>query len=303
MRESPRLHSDEVPASVALVERLIAVQHPDWAGLPVSIVPESGTEATIYRLGGALAVRLPRTAEAVDGIEKQVRWLPRLASAIPCAIPELVARGEPTEEYPLPWTVWRWIPGETPRVDDDGFDERGLAWDLSRFVTALRGVEPSGAPPSARGGGLSERDAPMCAALRSLDAGLDGEFDLGQIERRWAACLSVPEWTEAQVWVHGDLLPGNLLVDPGRRLVGVLDFAMAGIGDPACDCIPAWSSLGASGRARFREAIRVDDDTWARGKGWALSVAVIILPYYRDTHPALVAVARRMLRAVLGEPS
>lgn len=302
MREWPKLHPDEIPTSVALVERLIAAQRPEWARLPVRFVPESGTEATVYRLGDELAVRMPRTPGGVDGFETQVRWLRRIHSAVSCAIPEFVAQGEPTDEYPLPWTVWRWIPGETLRVTDS-FDDCALATDLARFVTALRGVDPSGAPRSSRGGGLRDRDAPMRAALNALDPELDGAFDLVRIERRWEECLSVPEWSEAPVWVHGDLLPGNLLVDSAQRLVGVLDFALAGIGDPACDCIPAWSSFGPSGRARFREAIRVDDDTWARGQGWALSVAAIIIPYYRYTHPALVAVARRTVRAVLGEPS
>ena len=42
------------------------------------------------------------------------------------------------------------------------------------------------------------------------------------------------------MWVHGDLLPGNLLVVEGR-LAAVIDFGALNAGDPACDLQPAWN--------------------------------------------------------------
>ena len=52
-------------------------------------------------------------------------------------------------------------------------------------------------------------------------------------------------------------------------------------------------------REGYRAALDVDDDTWARGRGWALSIALIQLPYYRDTNPTLAANSRRVIREVL----
>lgn len=74
-----------------------------------------------------------------------------------------------------------------------------------------------------------------------------------------------------------------------------------GIGDPACDLIPAWSVFSASTRRVFRSALGVDEATWLRGRGWALSVALIILPYYEKTNLGLVAIANRMLNEILNE--
>jgi len=54
-------------------------------------------------------------------------------------------------------------------------------------------------------------------------------------------------------------------------------------------------------RERFREEVDVDDATWIRGRGWALSVAVIALPYYEKSHPAFARLASDMIRAVLDE--
>jgi hypothetical protein len=39
------------------------------------------------------------------------------------------------------------------------------------------------------------------------------------------------------------------------------------------------------------------------GRGWALSVALIALPYYKDTNPVFADVARHLIREVLAEQS
>ena len=56
------------------------------------------------------------------------------------------------------------------------------------------------------------------------------------------------------------------------------------VGDPACDMIVAWNLLPASARETFRAAVDVDDATWSRGRGWALSMALGQPPYYRNTN-------------------
>jgi aminoglycoside phosphotransferase (APT) family kinase protein len=104
------------------------------------------------------------------------------------------------------------------------------------------------------------------------------------------------------VWVHGDLAPGNLLCVDGR-LSAVIDFGCLGVGDPACDLMPAWNLLPVAARAVFREGLRVDDATWARGRGWALSVALVQLPYYLPTNPTIVAGSRHAIAQVLADLS
>jgi len=73
------------------------------------------------------------------------------------------------------------------------------------------------------------------------------------------------------------------------------------VGDPACDLIVAWNLLPADTRDIFRAAVRADDATWARGRGWALPVALIALPYYRNTNPGLAASARYVIGEILAD--
>ncbi len=73
------------------------------------------------------------------------------------------------------------------------------------------------------------------------------------------------------------------------------------MGDPACDLLVAWNLLPAEARDVFRAALGVDDATWARGRGTALSVAIVALPYYLNTNPEIVASARHTIDVVLAD--
>lgn len=85
------------------------------------------------------------------------------------------------------------------------------------------------------------------------------------------------------------------------RLSAVIDFGCVGVGDPACDAMAAWTYFSAETRDAYRAALPVDDATWARGRGWALSVGLIALPYYVTTNPVLAGIGRRAIEEVLAE--
>ncbi len=91
------------------------------------------------RLGDDLAVRLPRIAGAVAQVELEQRWLPRLEPELPFAIPAPIARGQPGEGYPWPWSVYRWLDGETV-APERVKDMNQLARDLARWIVALRSI-------------------------------------------------------------------------------------------------------------------------------------------------------------------
>jgi aminoglycoside phosphotransferase (APT) family kinase protein len=292
---TPKMHADEVDTDVSLVRRLLAAQFAPWATLPVEPVPSSGTDNALYRLGRDMVVRLPRIQGAVGGVAKDLRLLPMLAPLLPVAIPVPLAKGAPAEGYPWEWGVYSWLEGENPTLDDNA-DRDSLARDLAHFVAALHRIDPAGAPPSGRGVPLALRDEETRAAL----AALEGMIDVDATTAAWEAALETPAWRGRPIWVHGDLLPGNLLVQ-GGRLTGVIDFSGIGVGDPACDLVVAWGVLPRRARDVFRSELGVDDATWARGRGWALSVALIALPYYNDTNPAFAAVARHLIHEVLAD--
>jgi aminoglycoside phosphotransferase (APT) family kinase protein len=81
----------------------------------------------------------------------------------------------------------------------------------------------------------------------------------------------------------------------------VIDFGALNVDDPACDLSVAWTLFSGESRAAFRAALSVDDATWARGRGWALSWALVALPYYLDTNPVIVASARQTIARVLAD--
>ncbi|GGK98966.1 aminoglycoside phosphotransferase (APT) family kinase protein [Curtobacterium luteum] len=292
----------EVPRpriDAALVERLVAAQFPEWSGLPVREVDPQGWDNRTYRLGSELAVRLPSAAGYVAAVEKEQRVLPYLAARLDVPVPEPVGLGVPAEGYPFPWSVRRWIDG-TVAARASTLDRWVLAADVGAVLRQLRAV-PAGDGPVAgahsfhRGAHPSHYAVEVVAALDRLGDAVDRHA----CEAVWgAATASVRD--RPAVWFHGDVAPGNLLVDRDGRLSAVLDFGTCGVGDPACDLVLAWTFLDPEARRVLGDAVGLDAGTWARARGWALWKALIMLagsagPGDRAEHEAV-------LRAVLADP-
>ncbi|MFI5611502.1 aminoglycoside phosphotransferase family protein [Amycolatopsis sp. NPDC051903] len=294
-----QMHLGQHPIDDDLVRRLIAEQFPQWAGLTVRRFPSGGTVNAMYRLGEGLVVRLPLLKGGAADVAVEQEWLPRLASRLPVAIPEVLGAGEPTEDYPWPWSVYRWLGGETPEPGAVG-EPILLAKDLAAFVASMRSSTLPGAPNAYRGGPLASLDASTRAAAEELRGIPQEGVDCDAAIAVWEEALHAPAWAGPPVWLHADLMPGNLLVHDGR-LTSVIDFGCTGVGDPACDLFPAWNLLPPAARATFRDALGLDDATWTRGRGRALSQALIALPYYRTTNPAMAHTARHAIRAALAD--
>ncbi len=292
---APRMHADEIDIDAALARRLLAGQFPEWASLPLERVSSTGTDNAIFRLGDDLAMRLPRYPAAIEPLERERLWLPRLAPRLPLAIPLPVAQGMPGEGYPWHWSVYHWLAGESATLDSLA-DPVQAAPDLARFLIALHRADPADAPLARHAVPLTERDADTRAAIRQLD----GTIDVPAVTAAWESALAAPIWDRPPVWVHGDMLPGNVLVHDGE-IRAVIDFGIAGVGDPACDLTIAWSLFEGPSRDAFRAATRADDATWARGRGHALSWALIFAPYYVETNPLAVRTAFRTIAEVLAD--
>jgi aminoglycoside phosphotransferase (APT) family kinase protein len=287
---------DEVDIDASLVGRLIAGQFPRWAGLPLTEVRSAGTDNAIYRLGGELAVRLPRLGRSAVDVDKEQRWLPRLAPSLPLAVPVPVGRGVPAEGFPYPWSVYRWLDGEN--VVDAPVDLGDAAVRLGRFVAALRRIDPAGGPPSFRGGPVTTLDDRVRREIGDLAVADTVDGDL--VTAVWETAVAAPAWDGPPAWVHADLYPVNLLGRVGR-LSGVVDFGGLGVGDPAIDLLPAWALLTAGTRELFRAEAGVDDATWLRGRGWGLGLGLGAVHVYRVTNPVLAAIGRRSIAEALAD--
>lgn len=261
---------DGVAIDEDLAATLVAEQFPEWGALPVRPVAHGGHDNRTFRLGDDMLVRMPSAAGYQAAVAKEQRWLPILAPDLPLPIPEPLAAGVPSRAYPWPWSVYRWLPGDTAERAPLA-DEARFARDLAAFLVALRAQDPGEAPGPGphsffRGAPLDVYDVEARQAFErlALPRAVGRLFD--------EALAST--WGRGPVWFHGDVAPGNLLVD-GGELSAVIDFGTSGVGDPACDLVIAWTFFGDRAAAAFRDSTGLDDATWARARGWALWKAAI----------------------------
>ncbi len=300
-----RLHEDEVRIDQDLVRQLLGTQLPDLANLDLRLIPTQGTDNVVFRLGAELSVRLPRKPSAVRSLLIEREWLPQVAPRLPLAVPLPVASGEPSGAYPFPWMVCTWVSGRP--LPPGGGLSGGDVDTLAEFVAALQALEVTGGPqvqPGQRAGPVAAYDAVARAALKDVSAlKAAGRIEPDLVDEDaavsvWRAAVEAPEWQGPGAWVHRDLQGGNLLTVDGR-LSGILDFGGLAVGDPAGDVMAAFHVFSDESWSMFRTAVAADDATWARARGWALTQGLEALPYYLDTHPGMVAMARRVIRATL----
>ncbi|MER8469524.1 aminoglycoside phosphotransferase family protein [Mesorhizobium sp. M0991] len=287
-----------MPIDAALVRRLIVAQFPKWADLPVEPVEPGGWDNRTFRLGDSMSVRLPSAAAYVAQVEKEHRWLPRLAPHLPLPIPVPLAKGAPGEGYPWPWSVYRWLGGR-PAAGELIADLTEFARSLAGFLVALYRIDAVGGPLAGqhnfhRGGRLSVYDAETRGALSALG----GRIDKAAAEAVWATALA-SGWQAPPVWVHGDVASGNLLVEDGK-LCAVVDFGSSAIGDPACDLVIAWTEFYGESRQAFRDGIALDEHSWARARGWALWKALIVASGH-DSNQREAEKSWRLINEVLAD--
>jgi len=297
------MHADEIDTDPSLVKRLLAAQFPHLAALPIRRIASTGTDHAIYRLGDALAARLPLIAWATAQAEKEALWLPLLAPQLPVAAPQAIAIGEPGEGYPYRWALHSWLAGDSAR-DAPNCDLVTLARDTAALILALRCVDLRGnESPKASGGValLRSREASVLERIPALSAipDLDWRPVEDALRRDLAAAR---DWKGPRAIIHGDMSPGNLIVSNGR-LSGLIDFGFFGLGDPASDLRIAWTIFRGESRRVFREALDADDALWRRARGWALEQAVMQITYYLHTNPGLVAIARETMAEAAADTS
>ena len=287
--------ADTRPAiGAALVRRLVDTQFPQWAWLGLKLLDPAGSDHVIYRLGDELSVRLPRHTGAIGQAEKEYKWLPRLAPHLPLAVPVPVGVGKPDFGYPWPWAVSRWLDGEVATTEALA-DSTGAAVVLADFLTALQECAVGEAhDDSLTGESLADRDR----ATRAAIAQVEGVFDTEAMTALWDAALSAPGWDRPPVWFHGDFHTGNLLTVAGS-LTTVIDFGSLGVGDPACDLMIAFTLMSAATRPAFRAALGVDDATWTRGRGWALTTGLNAYTSYASASPRIAADTTRQITEAL----
>ena len=227
--------------------------------------------------------------------------MPRLAPSLPLLVPEPVHAGSPRGAYPLEWSVYRWIEGAPP-APGTVTDWTRFGADLAGFVSALHHTDLMGAERADelswyRGGSLGEPEHSVAAAFSDARPLIGADLDIERLERWWRDALALPDSAAPQVWLHGDLRPGNLLAHHGR-LHAVIDFGALSVGAPDAEHAAVWD-LPVQARRTYWDALDLDEPTWLRARAWAIAVAISGIPYYWRTYPEFVVECRARLGAIL----
>ena len=276
-------------------QEILAKNHQDLAGKPLREIASGGTDNVMFQIGDELVLRMPLHEAAANALRKEVAISAR-TQGLPLAVPEVVAAAL---EDDAPYAIFKWIEGsDYYTAPPSSLIE--AAERLGEFVRALRMLPPddaflAGAKNYMRGVPLVETDEPIRKSILAID----DEFDSARLLEIWDDGIAAEGYPTQPVWLHGDLHAGNLITND-RSLTGVIDFGLAGVGDGAADLPPAWWLFDGEARERFRQTIKVDDNEWRRGHGWALHNAAIAYAYYRDKDkPMLTAMSRKAIVRLL----
>lgn len=282
--------------TVEIVQQLIQEQFPKWQNLPIRKVAKNGHDNYTFHLGDTMTVRLPSGKEYEAQVEKENRWLPYLQEYVTYPISKPLAIGKPSSIYPFFWSIHSWIEGDTLDAVVT-IDTCQLAKDLALYLKQLQAIDTKDGPMAGahnfyRGGSLTIYHQETLDALAKLK-------DIVPVERLlkiWnRAIASIYQGTD--VWVHGDIAPGNLLIKDGK-LSGIIDFGILGVGDPSCDYAMAWTYFDQESRTCLFLDSGHDKDMFIRAKGWALWKALIT---YTDDNLERRENAKRTIEEILQE--
>lgn len=255
----------DVRITTATIRGLLR-QAPAYADLPVQYAGH-GWDNEMWRLGAALALRLPRRREAAPLMRNELTWLARMAARLAVGAPVPVLGGRPSGDYPYPWAVVPWLEG-APTATMQPVRRDAYAGELADALRSLHAPAPAEAPVNPyRGVDFAERAAQAVIQL----GGAAPPVLLGLIRDASEA----PVYRGRAVWLHGDPHPGNVLVRDGR-LHALIDFGDLCRGDPASDLGVAWLHFTRGGREQFFSRYGADPALRRRARGWAVYLATAI---------------------------
>ena len=280
----------------SLVKRLINEQFPEWSKLDIRPVKNGGNDNRTFHLGENMSVRLPSAEAYAPQVEKEQKWLLRLSKELSLPIPIPLARGNPSKEYPFPWSVNKWLEGETLNLKNIN-DLSQFAKDLGLFLIELQSIDTNGGPLAGkhnfyRGGDIAVYDQETRQAIEQNKDILN----VSLINEIWELGLN-SKWAAKPVWVHGDIAPGNILVK-ARKLYAIIDFGILGIGDPSCDLAMAWTFFDETSRKVFKNILNIDDGTWNRARGWALWKALITYNGNRNFNNMIAEESYKIIKTI-----
>jgi aminoglycoside phosphotransferase (APT) family kinase protein len=285
------IHIDE-----ALILDLLKDQHPEFAAMEIEF-HASGWDNMMYRLGSDLCVRLPRRKAAASLIINEQQWLPFLAPQLPLPVPCPLKTGGPSGTYPWKWSIIPWFSGKS--ADQTEINTQNAS-ELGAFLKALHIPAPDNAPENPfRGVPLHQRAQGVEERLNRLRQKTD--LITPRILNHWAAGVKASyNENRPKCWLHGDLHPQNIIVNP-NGVTAVIDWGDMTSGDTATDLALAWMLFQQPENRRiFLESSsnghNHSEAVLNRAAGWAVLFGVVLLETGMANNPRHEAMGRRILR-------
>lgn len=293
------MHDGQIDVATSALAQAIREQLPEYADLPLRRVSSAGTVVAPFRLGDRYVVRLPLVPDSDPAARGALTAWGRHAAALdeilPIQVSGLVAVGAPFPGYPGWWSIWTWVDGVS--ADQlEASEVPGLATDVAEVLRSIHRVPARRREWSGTGRGASPlADSAWVRTSINRSAHL---IDPVAATAVWERALAAEPHADAPVSIHGDPMPGNLIVE-GGRLVGLIDIAEPAVGDPASDLAPAWTLFDEPERSTFRAEMGLGDAAWERGRGWAFEMAIGGLHYYERSNPVFARQAAQTLHRLI----
>lgn len=283
-----------------LVSELVRVQFPQYRDLDIRYVA-TGWDNVMFRLGDHLAIRLPRRHQGLEPQAHEIEWLNIITEPLTVSHPHIDQVGKPSTSFPYPWTIVAWVEG-IRSMSVSPVQRNECAGELGRQLALLHRTAPPSAPVNPyRGTPLRERDQVIRKRIREVRA-------LEPLLPLWESAVNAPDFGGTKVWCHGDIHPGNYIVNPDHSLAGIVDFGDLTQGDPAVDLGTAWASFDSVGRSAFLDAyysncsptIAADPALITRAKGWVIATTISAVLVSDLSTPDFVEMARWAQIQLLG---
>jgi len=197
---------------------------------------DDGTPLILRRRPDGAAMR--ETALSLASEARLIRAVDQAGAPAPSVVHVCTPEDDLGEAY-----VMRRLEGETLGrriVRDEAFAavRPDLARRCGEVLACIHGVPTEGLPDLATSDARGE-----IARYEEIYRQLGARRPILEAAFRWLETIAPPP-PERPVLVHGDFRNGNLMIHPTGGLVGVLDWELAHLGDPAEDlgwiCVNSW---------------------------------------------------------------
>lgn len=301
---------DEVPWRLerpvldpGVVKALLAEQFPDLGARSVARLGE-GWDCETWLIDDHWVFRFPKREEVQTSLAREAVLLPVLAERLDVRLPVAQWSGSPGEHFPYSFSGYRIVPGRTwdwsarPAAPLAAFEA-----DFGRFLDALHGSTACADRALRKAGGKSLGDpVPLdwTAELERVRDLLEQRLradTLAVVAPLLAGELAAPApFAGDPVLLHFDLAEDHVFMDDATgKILGVIDWADAGFGDPAMDFIEVTIWLGPECLERVLAAYGhpVDAGFQDRVRYGASVVALLNLAFAVERGDALRAARRQ----------